>query len=162
MSLLYERHGDVMEVFDAHSQTMLELYEALFDPKTGDLKDSVSEETSGQDILIVQSIEVLPAYRGNSLGLKALRRTMDFLADGCALTALQAYPIQYDQSLNKTWTQQMRPSQFMRNKASAARKLRKYWSQLGFKRIGRTNFMSFDMAYKINDALCDRSIEVTI
>jgi hypothetical protein len=150
MGLVWEHNLGPMDVFDAHSQTLLEFYEVLFDHRTRELKESICELSVGPDILIIDKVEILPDYRGSSLGLKAVRRTMEFLGGGCAVTALHAYPIQYD-IVDKGWTNQMRPQDFKRDKRVAQKKLRDHWAQLGFERIGRTNYMAFAMTNQIRN-----------
>ncbi|APR87938.1 hypothetical protein A7982_13287 [Minicystis rosea] len=146
---LAEEHAEnLLDVFDAHSQEMLELYEAIFDHETDEIWDSVAEKTSGQDVLFVNSIELLPRYRGRRLGLQALQRTMEFLGTGCAVTVVEAHPIDYDQVQDERWVQRMRLKRFKRDVDAAAKRLRQYWSRLGFKRAGRTNYLTFDMAYR--------------
>ena len=65
---------DLFEACDAHSQTATDYYEALFDHKTGDFKESIEEQLSIMcvgNILILDRIEVLPAYRKHGVGLAA-------------------------------------------------------------------------------------------
>jgi hypothetical protein len=65
---------DLFEACDAHSQTPTDYYEALFDHKTGDFKASIEEQlgiTCVGNILILDRIEVLPAYRKHGVGLAA-------------------------------------------------------------------------------------------
>ena len=64
---------------------------------TGEMREGIAEETSGTDILFVESIELLPEYRGRALGLAALRRTLEFLGGGCAVAVVWAYPNRYDE-----------------------------------------------------------------
>ena len=65
---------DLFEACDAHSQTATDYYEALFDHKTGEFKESIEEQlgiTHVGNILILDRIEVLPAYRKHGVGLAA-------------------------------------------------------------------------------------------
>lgn len=151
MDLVWDHRRSPMDVFDAHSQTLLEFYEVLFDHRTRELKESIGDISIGSDILIIDKVEILPDYRGKSIGLKAVRRTMEFLGSGCAVTALHPHPIQYDGKLDKDWTQRMQPQAFACDKRTAKKKLREYWSRLGFQRIGRTSYMAFAMTNRIHD-----------
>lgn len=150
MGLVWEHDLNPLDVFDAHSHTLLGFYEVLFDQRTCELKESICELSVGPDVLIIDKVEILPNYRGKSIGLKAVRRTMEFLGGGCAVTALHAHPIQYDK-LDKDWTLQMHLQNFIGDKQTAQKKLRDYWSRLGFRRVGRTSYMAFAMTNQIRD-----------
>jgi hypothetical protein len=149
---LAKEHGEaLLDVFDARSQEMLELYETIFDHENGEVRDSIAEGTAGEDVLFINSVELLPRYRGQLLGLQVVRRTMEFLGTGCAVTVLNAHPIDYDGAQDERWVRRMRPQRFKRDTDAAARRLRGYWTRLGFKRIKGASYLTFDMAYRIKD-----------
>jgi GNAT superfamily N-acetyltransferase len=156
VALAVEHDENVADVFDSHSDEMLDFFEALFEADTDDLKEGISEQTSGPDVLLVESIEILPQYRGKGLGLKALRRTMEFLGGGCAATAIKALPVRYYASSEDDWGKRMQPDRFEPDRDQAAAKLRDYWAQLGFGLVEGSNVMTLDMAYEIR-ALPERA-----
>jgi hypothetical protein len=151
VGLALERGEPLFDVCDAHSQTMMELYEALYNPETGEMREGIAEETSGTDILFVESIELLPEYRGRTLGLMALRRTLEFLGGGCAVAVVWAYPNRYDEVEDRDWASRMRPELFGVAGEEAAAKLRAHFERLGFTRIEGTDFLTFDLAYRLDD-----------
>ena len=66
-----ENKQDLFEACGAHSQTVEDYYEALFDIDTGEIKECIQEQLDffqAGDILILDRIEVLPAYRKRGLG----------------------------------------------------------------------------------------------
>src|SRR5688572_28605349 len=76
-------HGDEFDVFeacDAHSQTVNNYAVALFDPETGSLKESIDRAFRGipySNVLILDIIELLPAHRGQRVGLLAAWHFID-------------------------------------------------------------------------------------
>jgi hypothetical protein len=69
------------EIFDAHSEELLKVYEALFDPDTDDFWEDIEQDFQpcGNDLLIIDSITLDPKWRGLKIGLLALRRLIDLL-----------------------------------------------------------------------------------
>src|SRR5436190_9596397 len=57
---------NAFDIFDAHSQGLLEIYETLFDPKTDDIRDEIDDqfECLGSDLLIIDSIVLDQKWRG--------------------------------------------------------------------------------------------------
>jgi len=149
MGLVAEHGESVVEVFDAHSDDIVEFCEALFDVDTEELKDGISEQTSGSDLLLVESIEILPQYRGKALGLKVLRRLMEFLGGGCAVVAIKARPVRYTDPADVDWSRRMQPAMLEASPDEAPQRLREYFSRLGFERVEGTDIMAFDLAYEI-------------
>ncbi|UQA60643.1 hypothetical protein [Polyangium aurulentum] len=149
MGLVTEHGESVVEVFDAHSDDIVEFCEALFDVDTEELKDDISEQTSGADLLLIESIEILPQYRGKGLGLKVLRRLMEFLGGGCALAAIKARPVRYTDPADADWSRRMQPDLLEASPDAVPQRLREYFSRLGFERVGDTDIMAFDLAYEI-------------
>ena len=61
-----EQEKNLYLVCDAHSQTIADYYEALFDLDTDEIKDAIQRQLDSfhtGDILILDRIEVLPLYR---------------------------------------------------------------------------------------------------
>ena len=106
---------DLFEACDAHSQTATNYYEALFDHKTGDFKESIEEKlgiTRVGNILILDRIEVLPAYRKHNVGLAAACCFIDtFSNDVDDLAAGLPHPLQFTtdgRSADGEWEMKMK------------------------------------------------------
>jgi hypothetical protein len=129
---------DLFEACDAHSQTATDYYEALFDHKTGDFKESIEEQlgiTRVGNILILDRIEVLPAYRKHGVGLAAACCFIDtFSNDIDDLTVGLPHPLQFiadGRSADADWEMKMKYQNLPRDKEKATEKLQAYWSKLG-------------------------------
>jgi hypothetical protein len=133
---------DLFEACDAHSQTATDYYEALFDHKTGEFKESIEEQlgiTHVGNILILDRIEVLPAYRKHGVGLAAACSFIDtFSNDVDDLAVGLPHPLQFTtdgRSADAEWNTKMNYQDLVRDKKKATEKLQAYWSKLGIQRL---------------------------
>lgn len=114
------------DVLDSFSETApyMELIER------DDWSDQVQEvcEPLGNDLLILDRMEVKERYRGNGFGLMAANSCMRAFGSGCGLVALKPFPLQYEAKVNPE-TKAHDPRAFQRDKM----KLTRYWARLGFK-----------------------------
>jgi hypothetical protein len=139
-------HGEALfDVFDAHSQPMQDLYAALFDPETDSFKEAIvgQFEAMDSDLLVLDYVVLHPRWRGLRLGLLAARKLVDVLGSGCGLVVSHIAPLQPEAHellrVPKSWL----PRQ---DRAEAVLKLRRYFRQMGFERIGRTPYYGLSMA----------------
>ena len=133
---------DLFEACDAHSQTATDYYEALFEHKTGDFKESIEEQlgiTRVGNILILDRIEVLPPYRKHGVGLAAACCFIDtFSNDLDDLVVGLPHPLQFTtggRPADAEWEMRMKYQNLPRDKRKATRKLQAYWSNLGMQLI---------------------------
>ncbi|WP_437975097.1 hypothetical protein WMF11_44630 [Sorangium sp. So ce295] len=144
----------LFDVCDSIDQNLHEYASAAYDFDSGDIKESISDGCAGADILIVESIEITQAHRGRRVGLLAMRRTIDTFGDSCAAVVIKPFPLQFNARPNHSspdrpeWETRMAMSSFDADEKAAFAKLRKYWTQLGFRRIGRTEYYALDMQTK--------------
>jgi hypothetical protein len=128
------------ELFDGHSQEFAEIWAALFDPKTEDLKDAIRNEFDvfSSSILVLERIEVLPAHRGRSVGLAVASKLIDMLGGMGGLVVCVPSPLQFVEkpASKDSFRSQMRFEDFPTDRSSVFRRLRHYWSTLGFKQVG--------------------------
>jgi len=83
---------------DTYSAEMAEVFEALFDPGTGELRKDVKEllgDVPFRNILVIDRVEILPAYRGMGLGLATIWDIIQRHSAGCGIVALKAFPFQF-------------------------------------------------------------------
>jgi hypothetical protein len=134
--LALDYRQSLFDVCDAHSGDLHEVYAALFNPETDDLKEEVRAafEVSDTDILVVDELTLAPRWRGLRLGLLVLRRLIDLHESGCGLVVCRPYPLGAD-------TPEAR--------RAGTVKLRRYIKALGFKRIGKTPFYGLSTSWKV-------------
>jgi GNAT superfamily N-acetyltransferase len=125
---------------DGISGNISEYWELLFDMDTGYLKEEIQNEyeVAGLDLLVIDYVEIHPKFRGLGIGVSAIHRTIDVFGAGCGLIACKPWPLQFtpavagDQRLLKTIAA---PKV---GKHEALRKVRAYWSRLGFWPLGNS------------------------
>jgi hypothetical protein len=147
---LAEEAGErIFEVCDSHSQEMHEVYAALFDPHTDDLKEEVraSFDVFGSDLLVLDYILLSPRWRGLKLGLLAARKMIDLLGGGCGLAVSFTYPLNPDDADFTKTPRDWIPRHADETEArQARRKLRRHFSRIGFRRVGRTRFDALSLS----------------
>lgn len=136
-----------LDILDTRSETV-DFYTVLFDPRTDDFKRSIyqiaGEEIYSHNLLILDRLEILPAYRGRGLGLACLYRCMRQYWHGCGLVAIKCFPLQFElkEALpDKGWARRMEMGELGRGLAPCREKLMSYYARLGFVRVGKSEFM---------------------
>jgi hypothetical protein len=139
------------EIFDAHSSELVEYWDVLFDSKTDDLKQTIQDDyqVAQSDILILDTIEVLPIHRGRGLGLAVASRLIDVLGGGCGLVACKPFPLQLnpDSLADEEFRAKMQLDDFEQDEKAAFRRIRKHWGKLGFERVGRSPVFILSLTY---------------
>ena len=147
MGLAANQGECLLDVFDAHSQPMCDLYAALFDPETEYFTDAIIHqfEAMESDLLVLDYVVLNPRWRGLKLGLLAARKMVDLLSSGCGLVVSHIAPLRPDAyrmlRVPKAW--------LPHHKKQAVVKLRRYFRQMGFERIGRTPYYGLSLARKV-------------
>lgn len=125
---------------DGISGDIAEYWEHLFDPETGHPKEEIQNEFElvDLDLLIIDYIVIHPEFRGLGIAESAIRRVTDIFGTACGLVACKPWPLQFTPSIAndpKTLKQLALPDV---SEGEAIRKLRSYWSRLGFWPIRNT------------------------
>lgn len=98
------------------------------------------------NLLILDRLEILPAYRGHGIGLLALRALIHRLRAGAGLVALKAFPLQFEAAFRDGQPDAkaagMELASFVTNERTATAALKRYYGRLGFRRIPGTEFMA--------------------
>jgi hypothetical protein len=157
VDLAREAGESIFDVCDAHSQELLEVYAALFDPDADDLKETVRTQVDGfdNDVLVLDYILLSPRWRGLKLGLLAARKLIDLLGGGCGLAVSWIYPLNPD--ADSFWRV---PSGWIPHHAdetaerAARRKLRRHFRRMGFEQIKGTRFDALSLA-RVTPTLSD-------
>lgn len=133
--------------FDMSSDIDTEQYtEMIWDHETHDLSSkfatAIDNDCVFGDIFLLMSIDIKPEYRGYDLGNAA---TWLFYRNFCTvhdIIVLLAFPLQF--GIRPEEQEKCRPGEFDGSQRSCTQKLLDYYGRLGFKRIGRSNFMFFN------------------
>jgi hypothetical protein len=139
----------VFDVCDCHSQQLHEVYAAVFDPATDDLKDSVRDQFDGfdSDVLVLDYVLLSPRWRGLRLGLLAARKLVDLLGGGCGLTVSYVAPLAPDApefaKVPPGWIPRHPGDE---GRQEARRKLRRHFRRMGFERVRGTRLDGLSMA----------------
>jgi hypothetical protein len=147
-SLAVDHGEDLFDVFDAHSQELHDIYCAVFDHESRDWNNEVADKFScdEMDLLVIDSLQLDPKWRGLRLGLLVLRRLIDLHVAGCGLVVCHPYPLERNDT-----PEQVRLGTI---------KLRRYVRQMGFRRIGKTPYYGLSTSQvtpKIEDLLHGRT-----
>jgi hypothetical protein len=117
---------DPWQVFDCLSQEALDLYETIYDGF--DFKKQVPIQTLSPSLLVIDTAEVLPPYRGGRLGLFMALKAMQLLGPAGGAAALVAAPLN-----QSAWRPEMEMQNFEPDCPQVRAKLGLYWQQLGFR-----------------------------
>jgi hypothetical protein len=139
-----ERLGDGID------GNIAEYWELLFDLNTGRWKEEVQDEyeASGCDLLIIDCMEISPKFRGTGIGPIAIDRTIDIFGPVCAFVACKPWPLQFTPAFGRDRKALNRLKTPGVGQDEAVRKLRAYWSKLGFWPLGETGIYLLSMAQR--------------
>ena len=139
-----ERLGDGID------GNIAEYWELLFDLDTGCWKEEVLDEyeASGCDLLIIDCMEISPKFRGTRVGQIAAERTIDIFGPVCGLVACKPWPLQFTPAFARDRKALNRLKAPGVGQDEAVRKLRAYWSMLGFWPLGDTGIYLLGMAQR--------------
>jgi hypothetical protein len=134
-------HGICAErLGDGISGDISEYWEHLFDAETGYPKEEIQNEFKvvDLDLLIIDYVTIHPKFRGLGIAEAAIHRTIGIFGTGCGLVACKPWPLQFTPSVadDPEALKILAPPNV--GKAEAIRKLRLYWSRLGFWPLGNT------------------------
>ena len=137
---------NIFELYDSFDQYFHDIYGELFDPENGEFTETLRRQFkdigTDSNILLIDEVEILPAYRGKRIGLATVHRVIDVLGAWDCLVILPIYPPQfYEHRDNLKWKNHMRVDTFVKNEQAARAKLEEYWSLLGFELIWDSRYI---------------------
>jgi len=140
---------------DGISGDISEYWEHLFDVETGYPKEEIQNEFEvvDLDLLIIDYIAIYPEFRGLGIAEAAVHRTIDIFGAGCGLVACKPWPLQFTPSVADEQEALKRLALPNVSKGEAIRKLRSYWSRLGFWPLGNTGIYLLSLSQRS----CDES-----
>lgn len=134
---------DVMDTTAA----AFDYFAAIFDPQTEDIATGLDEllnfEFGYGNILILDRLEILPAFRGHRLGLAIMKQLIERFGVGAELVAIKPFPLQGEgRPLEPgAWRDSLELEKLGGDFETSSAKLRQYYSELGFKRLEPTPYM---------------------
>jgi len=129
-----------------------EPYTALLGDEAGNFSTAVlkilgEEFVHSSNMLIIDRLELLPAYRGRGLGLKCMAACIRHLSVGCRIAAIKPFPLQFEPAGRATdeWQDALAFKSLSRDKRASTKRLKQHYGQLGFKHVARTDLMVRDL-----------------
>ena len=147
-------------LMDTYSDDMAEVYETLFDSRTDELRRDVKELLGNvpfRNILVIDRVEILPAYRGMGIGLSTLLDIIQRHSAGCGIVALKAFPFQFRSGSRSgrlsfleesDWNKKMGYDTHSYTMEYAHEKLIFHLTKFGFKRIGDRGVLALSTSMK--------------
>ncbi len=130
---------NVYEMFDTyeytfrHSQDFFDFEQGTF--KKPVLKEFPDLEFGCNSICIIETIGILPKFRGRGIGPRVFKNIV-WNFDNCKLFILQPYPLQFEHSESeKALLPKLDLGKFQKNKKIATKSLSNYYQSWGFKTI---------------------------
>ena len=133
-------------VYDSFDQYFHDIYGELFDPENDEFTETLQRQFkelgSDSSILLIDDVEVFPAYRGKRIGLAAAHRLIDVFGAWDCLVIIPIYPPQFHvYSNDSVWKKKMQADLFAKDEEAARAKLEQYWSVLGFQRVWDSRYI---------------------
>lgn len=144
----------VFDIFDSRSTT-LDYYPAIYANESLDINEKLLKALDCShffgNVLIIDRLEILPAYRAHNLGLLIMRRLIERFGAGASITAIKPFPLQFEANkhLDDEWSQQLKLPTFDTNNRSATARLKKYYRKLGFVSLPGTPFMFLELGLNL-------------
>jgi hypothetical protein len=147
---LAARHGEsLFDVCDAHSHALHVCHALFYEPDQYHFREALINRFDAMDCdcLVLDYVVLHPRWRGLKLGLLAVRKMIDLLGGGCGLAVSEVLPLNPDAhdllGVPPSWLPGFDTNEARRE---AVLKLRRYFRQVGFERVGRTAFYALPLA----------------
>lgn len=141
----------LFDVFDANSKTIpyWDLYRSDARYKESVIRCLDGEHRWAPNLLILDRVEILPAFRHQLVGLRVIRWLCMRFATGCGLIAMKPFPLQYEggspqENAEKDDFVRYGLEEFTAGYEKALRKLQAHYARLGFKKVRGLPFMVAD------------------
>lgn len=148
---------DIYELFDTYEYTFRH-GQQFYNLSKGDFKKSIVKEFpdlefGSNKICIIETIGIIPKFRGRNLGAKAFKDLIWNFGEDCALFILQPYPLQFEISENNVHLlPKLKLEQFEKDKKKATASLTRYYQSWGFKKMKGIKDLLFYCPFYKNDA----------
>jgi len=144
----YNEGVSVFSIMDSYAHTV-DYFDAIFGDSSPDFSEALQElldhDLVGSNLLILDRVEIFPAYRGKRLGLQALKHMVKRFSPGAAVVAMNPYPLQFESEprgeLDTMQWSELGLYELPTDKAAATKKLRRHYSQLEFVPLPSSPFL---------------------
>ena len=142
---IWDDDSSLVNSCDAHSTAVCQYYEVISDYKyEGELRrelDQMFPYQGNYNALIIDLLEIESEFRRRKLGLFAMRKAMRTWGRNCGLVVIRPLPLQYRRDTREEEEKSKSTPEF----AGDLQKLVRYYKQLGFKRIGKTEHYALSL-----------------
>jgi GNAT superfamily N-acetyltransferase len=138
LSLAY---GSLFQVMDAHSQTLSDVYSALFRENDESINRLDEYDIFGTNILFIDYLYLHPEYRGYGLGRPILMGIIEEISCGADVVIIEPVPVRFEDE-DKNAKLQL-PFLNDEEYELARKKLCDYWKPLSFKPVEGTERFQF-------------------
>lgn len=121
-------------------------------PFSSRLEKLLGDEIWDFNLLILDRIEILPAYRGHGIGLLTLISLIQRFGEGAGVVGIKPFPLQFEPKQNRSsseWAKSLRLEELTSERKKAKEKLKLYYGKLGFVEMKSTPFMFFNTAWAL-------------
>jgi hypothetical protein len=128
-------HGEsLFDVGDGVDQQTHDMWSAVMDVEAEEFIEGIAGEgLTSLDILYIESMQIIATHRRRGLGLQLLRYILRY--GQCGIAVIEPHPLRVMPSEEKrAWLKLMDYTR-LPGKTVGIQKLRRYWSQLGFKPV---------------------------
>lgn len=150
------------DIFDAQ-RTIFSIAEIIYDFETDSWNKKIEKFYDNNivenDLLILDRIEILPAYKGFGIGKRWIKDFYMNFSQEVSLFVLKAFPLQLEADAalgqNMEWREKMNYSNDEQNEKKANAKLLNYYKSIGFQLIPK---LSKDILF-INPCLSNKKLD---
>lgn len=125
---------DIVDVCDSISQDTYDYAVSVYTDGELDRKIVGDDIILSDNVLVLHSISILPAYRGNGYGKAITRKLIETIGHGCGAVLLRPAPLQFSRAEDAEWMESMQMSRFPKDEKAATDKLFRYWKGLRLRR----------------------------
>lgn len=154
---------DIYELFDTyeytfrHGQSFYDLFKNSF--KKPVLNKFPDLEFECSKLCIIETIGIIPKFRGKGIGAKAFKDLV-WRFDDCELFILQPYPLQFElPGINRALSPNLALEKFEQDKRKATASLSKYYQSWGFQKIRGINDLLFYCSLYRNETFDNISMD---
>ncbi|OJU28186.1 MAG: hypothetical protein BGN92_10065 [Sphingobacteriales bacterium 41-5] len=130
---------DIFQLFDTYEYTFRH-GESFYDFREIDFKKALYKHYDGmlfnENFCIIETMTLLPQYRGMQLGPKLFKDIVYHFSGDCTLFMLQPYPLQFEVETEECEERKkIELNSFERNKNKAFKKLTAYYESWGLQKV---------------------------
>jgi hypothetical protein len=138
----------LFDVCDDYSHELATLHALLYEPNSYSFREPLMLrfEAMESDLLVLDYVVLNPRWRKLKLGLLAVRKFVDLVGGGCGLAVSFIASLRHDAApllrVPKSWLPRHETKD---DRKVAAVRLRGYFRQMGFERLGRTGYYALPL-----------------